>query len=475
MGGGKINNLKKIGKTILSQLLCISTIFGTASCNDDQVFNQADIAPLQVSVNAQGTQSSRAIIHGEYLPDGSSIGVSLTNEDGGLYDNTEFFNLQYTASGESDAQTWSSDEYASLSTTIGKVTAYYPYNPDITDWTKIPVETASQTDYMYAKPVTGLNIVSSTANLLMQHALTDIRVCIQKGSYTGTGAVTKITAKAPAFATNATMSAVDGTLAGVTGGGTQFETELTDAAISAADVTHDFLVVPLASSTSGEVTIFVTIDGKKFTVNVPYTEAFQQGYSYVYNLTLDNEALTFKGVKVDEWGIKAEYDDKLQFYDDQYIVQINIPNDEYAYKHNIKGFTGIIDWGDGTIDTYTAKSTWPEHTYTTAGDYRIICEGKLESIESKNNYGQELSTLRITQLISIGDAMGLKQIRNGFYKQTLLNKIENNALKGCADIDNFFIYFINAQVCKLFRKDCLMLVQRSQVLKGRLRIVVVYK
>ena len=440
LGGGKINNLKKVGKNFLSQLLCISAIFGTASCNDDQVFNQTDTAPLQVSVNAQGTQSLRAIIHGEYLPDGSSIGVSLTNEDGGLYDNTEFFNLQYTASGESNAQTWSSDEYASLSTTIGKVTAYYPYNPDITDWTKIPVETASQTDYMYAKPVTGLNIVSSTANLLMQHALTDIRVCIQKGSYTGTGAVTKITAKAPAFATNATMSAVDGTLAGVTGGGTQFETELTDAAISAADVTHDFLVVPLASSTSGEVTIFVTIDGKKFTVNVPYTEAFQQGYSYVYNLTLDNEALTFKEVKVDEWGVKAEYDDKLQFYDDQYIVEIKVPSNGYTYGHNIDGFIGTIDWGDGTKDTYTEAKVMPSHTYTTAGDYIIIAEGKIKGLDSYRIYDNgsyRMPTPKIKKIINIGKDMGITNMVEAFYGQNLLSEIVPGAFNGCTQVTSF--------------------------------------
>lgn len=133
----------------------------------------------------------------------------------------------------------------------------------MTDWTKIPVETASQTDYMYAKPVTGLNIVSPSAKLIMQHALTDVRINIKKGTYTGTGAVTKITAKAPAFATGASMSAGDGSLTSVTGGGAQFETELTDAAIATADVTQDFLVVPLASSTIGEVVIFVTIDDKK--------------------------------------------------------------------------------------------------------------------------------------------------------------------------------------------------------------------
>ena len=428
-------------KILLSQLLCIGAVF--TACTDDEVINQTTKA-LQVSVSTEAPAESRAIIDGGYLPDGASIGVTLTAEDGSAYDGQAFTNLQYTAAGEGSVQTWSSATPASLSITNGKVIAYYPYyGGDDFDLKAIPVETASQTDYMYAKPVTGINMVSPAANLTMQHAMTDIRINVKKGTYTGTGEVTKITAKAPAFATSATMDVETGVFANVSGGGAQFVQELTGAAISSGNVVHDFLIVPDAKSTSGEVSIFVIIDGKKFAVTVPYTEAFQQGFAYTYNLTLDNAALTLDGVSVAKWGVKAEVDESLQFVDDQYVVEIAVPSDGYKYIHNIDGFIGTIDWGDGTISEYTTSVTYPTHNYNIAGNYTVIAEGKIEFIES-HNFSMSSSTVPskiITKLLRIGKEMKVSSMNSAFYGQTLLSEIVPGALDGCTEVTDFYQAF----------------------------------
>ena len=425
-------------KILLSQLLCIGAVF--TACTDDEIINQTTKA-LQVSVSTEAPAESRAIIDGGYLPDGASIGVTLTAEDGTAYDGQAFTNLQYTAAGEGSAQTWSSATPASLSITTSKVIAYYPYyGGDDFDLKAVPVETASQTDYMYAKPVTGINMVSPAANLTMQHAMTDIRINVKKGTYTGTGEVTKITAKAPAFATTATMDVETGVFANVSGGGAQFVQELAGAAISSGNVVHDFLIVPDAKSTSGDVSIFVIIDGKKFAVNVPYTEAFQQGFAYTYNLTLDNAALTLDGVSVSKWGVKAEVDESLQFYDDQYIVEIQVPSDNYEYIHNIDGFVGTIDWGDGTNITYTESINMPSHTYTTAGNYTVIAEGRMSALSSSNITINGVTKVRskvITKLVRIGKEMGVTSMDYAFSGQTLLTEIVPGALDGCTMVKDF--------------------------------------
>ena len=422
-------------KILLSQLLCIGAVF--TACTDDEVFNQTNKA-LQVSVSTEAPAESRAIIDGGYLPDGASIGVTLTAEDGTAYDGQAFTNLQYTAAGEGSAQTWSSATPASLSITAGKVFAYYPYyGGDDFDLKAVPVETASQTDYMYTKPVTGINMVSPTANLTMQHAMTDIRINVKKGTYTGTGEVTKITAKAPAFATSATMDVETGVFANVSGGGAQFVQELSGAAISSGNVVHDFLIVPDAKSTSGEVSIFVIIDGKKFAVTVPYTEAFQQGFAYTYNLTLDNAALTVDGVSVTKWGVKAEVDESLKFYDDQYIVEIQVPSDGYTYLHNINGYDIDVDWGDGTEVVHfknnkTATSNGghnhPTHTYTKAGTYTVVTSGPINEL---NSY---LASLIISKVIYIGKDVKLSSMRNAFESQKKLKEVSSKAFDGCTNV-----------------------------------------
>ena len=430
----KFKNSWGKAKILLSQLLCIGAVF--TACTDDEVFNQTTKA-LQVSVSTESPSESRAIIDGGYLPDGASIGVTLTAEDGSVYDGQAFTNLQYTAAGEGSAQTWSSATPASLSITAGKVIAYYPYyGGEDFDLKAVPVETASQTDYMYAKPVTGINMVSPAVNLTMQHAMTDIRINVKKGTYTGTGEVTKITAKAPAFATTATMDVETGVFANVSGGGTQFVQELTGAAISSGNVVHDFLIVPDAKSTSGDVSIFVIIDGKKFAVAVPYTESFQQGFAYTYNLTLDNAALTLDGVSVAKWGVKAEVGESLQFYDDQYIVEIQVPSDGYEFVHNVSsGFVGTIDWGDGTTTEYTTTTSYPAHTYATAGNYTVVAEGKMNGLNS-NNSGSIASKI-ITKLVRIGKEMDVIYLSEAFENQTLLSEIAPGALDGCANVTNF--------------------------------------
>ena len=431
-------------KILLSQLLCIGIVF--TACTDDEVFNQTTKA-LQVSVSTEAPADSRAIIDGGYLPDGASIGVSLTAVDGTAYDGQAFTNLQYTAAGEGSAQTWSSATPASLSITAGKVIAYYPYyDGDDFDLKAVPVETASQTDYMYAKPVTGINMVSPAANLTMQHAMTDIRINVKKGTYTGTGEVTKITAKAPAFATTATMDVETGVFANVSGGGTQFVQELAGAAISSGNVMHDFLIVPDAKSTSGEVAIFVIIDGKKFAVNVPYTESFQQGFAYTYNLTLDNAALTLDGVSVAKWGVKAEVDESLQFVDDQYIVEIQVPSDGYEFTPNILGYTGVVDWGDGSTTEYTSYTSYPEkHIYSTAGTYVFKLTGSLSRLGSDRisiPIGYLYPSTIITKLVRIGKEMGVQNMEVAFYNQKLLTEIVPGALDGCTKVTTFGKHYI---------------------------------
>ena len=431
----KFKDLWGKAKILLSQLLCIGAVF--TACTDDEVFNQTTKA-LQVSVSTEAPAESRAIIDGGYLPNGASIGVTLTAEDGTAYDGQAFTNLQYTAAGEGSSQTWSSTTPASLSITAGKVIAYYPYyGGDDFDLKAVPVETASQTDYMYVKTVTGINMVSPSANLTMQHAMTDIRINVKKGTYTGTGEVTKITAKAPAFATSATMDVETGVFANVSGGGAQFVQELTGAAISSGNIVHDFLIVPDAKSTSGDVSIFVIIDGKKFAVTIPYTESFQQGFAYTYNLTLDNAALTLDGVSVAKWGVKAEVDESLQFYDDQYIVEIQVPSDNYTYRHNLSSYDVVIDWGDGSSSSLQNKSEsinsygLPSHKYEKAGTYQIKVEGKIKNINSQ--YASKI----ISKIIYIGKDCDITSMKYAFFSQGLLKTIPEGVFDKCTEVTTF--------------------------------------
>ena len=406
-------------KLLLSQLLCIGAMF--TACTDDDTIVQSDKAPLQISVSAKAPAVSRTIIDGSSLPDGSHIGVSVFDADGGDYDGQDYFNLKYTAAGEGEGQSWSTTTPASLSTTMAVVAAYFPYiDNDALDLTAVPVETASQTDYMYSGAVAGANMSSPEVILNMSHALANIHVNIKKGTYTGTGEVSQMTVKAAAFATTATMNVFDGTLDNIDGKGAEFTQKIIDAAISAGMVEQDFLVVPDGSSESGNISLSVTVDGKKFTAGIDYDEAFQHGYTYTYNLTLNNEDLKVEAVEVLPWGEKASFDEGLDLYDDEYVVEINIPSDGYNYIHNIyNGFVGTIDWGDGKVIDYSYTTNRISHVYTKAGNYIVKAEGKINSIFSSSD-----CTRRITKLINIGKDCGVTSLSQSFSEQNLLSEIK---------------------------------------------------
>ena len=452
LGGGKINNLKKVGKNFLSQLLCIATILGTTSCNNDQVFNQTDNAPLQVSVNAQGTQSSRAIIHGEYLPDGSSIGISLFTPDGADYDNQGYFNVKYTASGEGESQSWAAQGTTpSISANPANLVAYYPWSDDENlDLTAIPVENASQTDYMYAGLVEGITNANPKVNITMQHALTAIRVNLVLGNYTGDAAVSGIAIKSSALGSAATMDITNnGALNGISGQGDEFALT-TEFDLSAAGTTTDVLFVPDASVTEGSTTVSATIGGKKYTAAISFDEAYLQGYIYTYTLTLNNSGFQLTKVNVTPWQTGTDGSATLEpEIDNAYIVKIvasysapmptsllslntsSRASETFYFQHNVKGFVGTVDWGDGTIDTYdelTYNSI--DHAYPNdSKEYIITVKGNIEGLEA---FGESFQQC-LKEIVHIGDC-GITSMDGAFRNCSNLVTIPEGLFDKCTEI-----------------------------------------
>ena len=297
MGGGKIvkNNLL-IGTAFLSLAL------GAASCtNESEQLTDSRTAPMSIQVSNH--IASRGLITTGTLPaDDYGIGVTLVNKsDKAPYDGqTDYANNQWkTANGT----TWDIVEAANpnLTGTEGVAVAYYPYSSTVTSYEAIPVESASQTDYMYSGWSNDLTNASPEATFTMKHALAAVRVkLVASANYTGDKSASAVTISSDGFMATASLDASTGILSSKDGAGAEHSQENLELTLDATGKDVDFLVIP--ADEEDDINFIATIGGKQYAATVTPGEALAQGLIHTYTLTLSAAGMKVSTVEVTPWG-----------------------------------------------------------------------------------------------------------------------------------------------------------------------------
>lgn len=274
---------------LLIYSIVLAGMAAMSSCNNQEE-GLAGPEILQVQVEA-GTPHARAMVKGSYLPDNARIGVALVAQDGTEYDDINYANVPYIATGNGVdvKQTWTCTQATapSLSTSFGKVAAYYPYNESVTDVTALQVETDTQTDYMYATWYDGLYSANSVARLTMQHALSVIRVKLSCTDTSIPAQVSSITAIGTVLGSNGIINAGTGVYSSVIGLADGVTRDV-DFTVGTTATETDLLVVPNETATGGgDLTIKVVAGGRTFTYTGTLTEPLRQGRVYSYALVMD--------------------------------------------------------------------------------------------------------------------------------------------------------------------------------------------
>ena len=290
----------------LALLSCAAlTLFGLNGCDDDYVDN-VSVAKnqLQIKVSTNLTKAGTGIIRGNFLPSGAVLGVSLRASGGGVYDGTDYTNIAYTADGTESAQTWKVDQNnpIMLSNTDGVAYAYFPRIESVSDITAVPIENASETDYMYAQPAHNISIANKTAAFEMSHVMSIIRVKVVKGTYTGTGAISEVTVKGQTAGTSAKLNVTDGSFTDVSGAGST---------ISKAGSwtfenfgSQDLWTVPAKASST--LTLTTTVDGNLMAATTSEPLEILGGKIYTYTLNINSSDMVISPVSVVDWDIVAK-------------------------------------------------------------------------------------------------------------------------------------------------------------------------
>lgn len=407
-------------------------------CNEDEnIVNRTNGNELCISATIPTL--TRAPIEGTQLPDHSQIGVSLLNPDGSDYDgNAHCKNVLYKSETTGNGTSWSSANPIILSPTIGKAVAYYPYSASISDISAISVETASQTDYLYSDWVNGLSFDKPQANFTMNHALCAVQVNLTNESYTaGPGQVTQLSVASPALATTASLNAQTGQLSAFAGQGDAITVDKTFTLTGEPQGTK---VIAIPTGTQGNLSIKVVVDEAASTVPVSLNKPLVQGKVYVVNLKVKDAKTPVElvSVTVKDWVQEVVGDfNASPTQKDNYIIKVNIPSNSTTFKSNVKGFTGTINWGDGTEITSHSDENNPSHTYANAGTYTITHKGTCPQLGSDFQSGLEN---HITDIIYIGSELNITSMTYAFFgsKITTLKEGVFNNLSRVTDFTGAF-------------------------------------
>jgi hypothetical protein len=168
--------------------------------------------------------------------------------------------------------------------------------------------------YLYPQATVSNATGAEIVNLYFHHALSKVSFVVNRGTYNGTGTVTKLTMGTTNANFNAagTMKVADGTL---TRSGAiskiifQGATATINSTTSSTTPIVYGLVVPTNGTITDVVTLTISLDGKDMPVTLPVNDTVHNavswlpGNEYRYTITVNGKDLTVNSVSVTDWTV----------------------------------------------------------------------------------------------------------------------------------------------------------------------------
>ena len=281
--------MKKI--QLLLSSLCLLFVAMFISCSDEHS-DQEQAVPLSISGADVLTRSKGNFEKGD------QIGLFVYDENGNKYNDCD---CSWNNMASLDDQ-WVMSKNVYLSNQTVTIRAYYPFNPDVNS-SVIPIETATQTDYLYSREVTA-NIDNPSISLQMRHALSLLKLVVKKDNYQGEGNISGVLLQGINLAGSLDLATGDITVTRTGNENYSGQLKLEES------LTIGIMTIPQNVTSSAVVVI---IDGERYGFKLPESE-WQQGKENTYTLGIDisSRKLFQVGASIiDEWGAGGSYDGNL--------------------------------------------------------------------------------------------------------------------------------------------------------------------
>lgn len=181
-------------------LLLLLLFAGFLNCDPEGSTDVPSLSTPEIRFSAstyhletQSAQLTKAILTGETLPAGASIGIfgwgHAVNQSSPLIPRADLINNKYTTDNRTDFTSASPAHFPLAEDTVIDLYAYYPYIEDASN-AVLTYKLADQQDIMYATPVLNKGKLNVDANggegyasipLTFNHALSAITVVLKKG------------------------------------------------------------------------------------------------------------------------------------------------------------------------------------------------------------------------------------------------------------------------------------------------------
>lgn len=297
-------------KRILSALSIAAAL---SSCSPQDItpplIEEETLVPLELELATNTV--TRAIVEGTTLPTASSVGITV-RDSYGAYAGEEYTNIKYTSKEVSGSDVWECDSPIMLSPQTGVLYSYYPYAEACSDISAISIRANStvQTDFMWGTPVS-VSKDNRHASIKMNHALAAVRITYVRGTYSGTGTVSKVSFGGNCIAVAGTLDATDGSLSNFAGKGTMLTPPQIATTLSSSLQEFELLVIPTGEK-QGKVVI--TIDGKDYSLVFGDID-LRQGHMTQFHLTVNDGELSLSDITVSEWTYGESKDTSIKVTD----------------------------------------------------------------------------------------------------------------------------------------------------------------
>lgn len=281
----------------------------------------------------------------------------------GLFYNDTCLNKKFTFNGAS----WNGGAIA-LSSTLKNIYCYFPYSSSVNTHDNIPIDVASQTDYLAGTAIVGTS--AANAEVKMKHILSLVRVTFKKNNYPGAGHIESVTWNG--IYRQAKYNLITNTLTPI---GEKGSYQVGGNFI--VDDSKDPIVVEailLPVTTAEGISLTVRVDGEDRTYQIPIVHQWETAKAYTYTLTLKggyNSPIDLEEYPIDvtHWSSFGKTDDIVLGTSNKDFFSIEpggIPygSDIYCKEGYMFGFFGY--WtGCDFVTNQPTSDKWE-------GDFRMV-------------------------------------------------------------------------------------------------------